>query len=380
MIQRVGRLRWWARYSWLVVLVFAAGLIPQMAHSQAVFSSLLQMLAPAVVQVEAPAVGSGSGFVVEHRSPQGEPSWSIVTACHVVLEAPRAFGEATALPTVLVTFRAWIPDVQLRAAVVSCDAARDAALLLPLDANGNIVSLPDYFQALAQERGDARLRSFPRLWFAEELDSIAPLEPIFVMGYPGPFSEFNAVEGRISTRMPVLYVTAEDDGRVYRAYTLILYDGAPDEELGWSNVLQIQILPALHLAELAELAERVLRAGHGLLLLAPQEPLGEPSTGWDVIGIEDGLVRVQERPAEFVQTIFGIQLIIHPRTDRRGAVDFEREFFKTDASIAGGFSGGPVLNLSGQVVGMIEWGVSDVPGAHFANPTDVIRRALFEEP
>ena len=360
-----------------VLLAFGLGLLPQPVLSQTGFDSLLQMLSPAVVQVQSPALGTGSGFVVEHLPPQGDPQTGIVTGCHVVLEVPRPFGADEAPPTVWVTFRAWRPDVQLRAAVMRCDTRNDVAFLLPVDSEGNVLSMGDYFRQLAAERGDPSLRGFPRLWLAdpETTAAVSPLEPVFVLGYPGPFSEFNAVEGRISARMPVLYVTAADTGEVFRVDSLLLYEGTAEEV---EEVLQVQTLPALNLGEFTRLAERVREAGHGLLLLSFPEPLWESLVGWDVVDIEDGRVRVQERPVE-IETFFGVPVgfSIQPRTERSGAVDFEREFFKTDASITGGFSGGPVLNLSGQVVGMIEWGVNNVPGAYFANPADVIRKSLF---
>jgi S1-C subfamily serine protease len=375
---QIGRLQRWTRWSWIGLLVCALVLVPQTARPQADFSSLLKLIAPAVVQVETPAVGSGSGFVIEYRTPQGQTTWGIVTACHVVLQAPRAFGEAQAPATALVTFRAWEPEVRLWAAVVKCDAAHDAALLLPLDADGDIVPLPDFFRALAQERGDPSLLNFPRLWFGDS-GAVGAFTPVFVIGYPGPYSEFNAVQGRISGRLPVLYVTAPDE-RIYRTRMLIIYDGAPDEELTLENILQIQILPALHLGELAGLAQRVLAAGHGLLLLSMEEPLWERETGWDVVGVEDGLVQVRERPVSFMMSFFGTEITIGPRLERRGTVSFEREFFRMDAPIAAGHSGAPVLNLSGQVVGMVEWSVSDMEGGHFINPGNVIRHALFEAP
>jgi len=370
----VGRLRWWTRWGWIGLLILTLVFLPQTARPQADFSSLLQLVAPAVVQVQSPAIGSGSGFVIEYRTPQGRTTWGIVTACHVVVEAPRAFGESEAPATALVTFRAWKPDVQLWAAVVKCDAAHDAALLMPLDADGNIVTLPEYFYTLAQERGDGSLASFPRLWFGDS-GTVGPFTPVIVIGYPGPYTEFNAVQGRLSGRLPVLYITAEDD-KIYSTDRLIIYDGSPDEELSLENILQIQTLPALHLEELARLAERVLDAGHGLLLLALEEPSWEWETGWDVVGVEDGLVRVQERPV-----VYGLfDILIEPRLERRGTVSHEREFFRMDAPITGGHSGAPVLNLSGQVVGMVEWSVVDVEGGHFITPGNMIRSALFESP
>lgn len=359
----------------MVLLISALVLLPQTVRSQADFSSLLRLVTPAVVEVETPAVGSGSGFVIEYRTPGGRTRWGIVTACHVVLEAPRAFGEAAAPATALVTFRAWKPEVQLWAAVVECDASYDAALLQPLDAEGKITTLPDYFYALAKERNDASLANFPRLWFGDS-SAVEAFTPVFVIGYPGPYTEFNAVQGRLSGRLPVLYITAEDGGEIYSTDRFIIYDGAPDEELTLENVLQIQTLPALHLEGLAGLAQRVLDAGHGLLLLALKEPLWEQRTGWDVIGVEDGLVQVRERPVEFGM----FDILIEPRLARQGTVSFEREFFRMDAPITSGHSGAPVFNLSGQVVGMVEWSVSDVEGGHFIGPGNVIQAALFESP
>jgi len=358
----------------MVLLVCTLVLLPQTVRSQADFSSLLQLVAPAVVQVETPAVGSGSGFVIEYRAGGGQTRWGIVTACHVVLEAPRAFGEAAGLATALVTFRAWKPEVRLWAAVVKCDPSHDAALLQPLDSEGKITTLPDYFYALAKERHDASLANFPRLWFGDSA-AVGAFTPVFVIGYPGPYTEFNAVQGRLSGRLPVLYITTEDE-EIYSTDRLIIYDGAPDEELTEENLLGVQTLPALHLEELAGLAQRVLDAGHGLLLLGLREPLWEEGTGWDVVGIEDGLVRVQERPVEFGM----FEILIEPRLARRGIVSFEREFFRMDAPITGGHSGAPVLNLSGQVVGMVEWSVSDVEGGHFIGPGNAVRRVLFESP
>ena len=372
----MNRLRRCTRWVGLAVVIGAMAIAaqPQTASSQADLSSLLDVLAPAVVQVETP-LGSGSGFVVEHRPANGAPSWGIVTACHVVSDGPRDLTDASAARTAQVTFTAWGPSVQIEAVVERCVASADTALLQPVNAADEVTTLGERFATLAEARNNPDLRSFPRLWLGES-DGVRPLQSIFSVGYPGPFSEFNAVRGNVSGELPRLFITAQD-GPVYRVSELAIFDAAEDEPIRFDqgDVLQRSAFPAMGLSDFPEFVQRLLDSGRGVLLQGSREPTFDRPTGWEVVGLENGVAQVRERPV--VRDQFGQVVGYEPRSDRSGQVDQERVFFRVNAPLISGFSGAPVFNLSGQVIGMVEWGIN-VEGGHFVNPVDEIRETLFE--
>ncbi len=364
---------------WLFALIIGTSLlwVAQPVQSQTDFTILFDKMAPAVVLIESTTVGTGSGFVVEYKNADDEIDWGIVTACHVVLQSPRDINNAQA-STVFVTFKAWAPQVRMEAAVVKCDAATDSALLLPINDERDVVGLPEFFNTLAETHSDFSLRSFPRVWMGDS-SLLGPLDSVFVLGYPGPFSEFSASIGRLSGRLPILYATTEQ-GSVDRLESLVIYTGGSRDTIGLDEILQIQQAPAIKLNALPELVNNVLGAGHSLMFLAGSEPLRNQVVGWDVVGIDEetGLVQVQERPVEIDLGLFGSGITIGPRMERSGAINFERTFLKLDAPIGGGNSGGPIFNISGQVVGIVEWGVDGLPGANFAGTAEEIQQMLFQ--
>lgn len=350
-------------------------LAPLSAQAQIDFSGLWDDLSPAVVSVETPSVGTGSGFVVQYNGADGEPTWGILTACHVVSDAPRPFAKSSRLPQVQVAFRAWQREVHMTAGVVDCDVRRDVALLQPLDAAGDVTTLPDYFRALARERGNARLRAFPRLWLSPDGADLNPLTSVVAIGYPGPFSELNAVMGRVSAQLPVPYVQASD-GTLFAGEVMIVYEGPADVALDEDAIRQIQQIAGLRVDQVAQLAQRILDSGLGMLILTADFPGSDQSTGWDVVDVDDGVVQVQARPIQISSGLFGTTVTIRPRQERAGTVSFEQRFMRLDAPVGSGFSGGPVMNMSGQVVGMVQWGLQSTEGGHFALPVEALGDAL----
>ncbi len=366
----------WGRCASLLLLALFVTLSPQQARPQADFSSLYQLIAPPVVRVDALPIGTGTGFVAQYLpAPDAEPQTGIVTACHVVIESPLKLGDPNSKRIVNVTFSAWKPDLTIKAAVTKCDAAHDAALLQPLNDKGEVTTLGKLFDELALKKNDPSLRSFPRLYFGDS-DDVKPLDSIFVLGYPSPFAELTSMLGRVSGFLPVPYVIAES-GRVDRVLAIMIYTGEPDEEVDLDKVLQIQTLPGLNLQQLADLAQNILDAGYNFLLISAIQPTDSTLTGWDVVAIEDGILKMQERPISLRFGFFSISLDIGPRIESFGKASLLREFIRVDVPVGAGHSGGPVMNIHGQVIGMIEWGVADTPGANFANPVNSFRKALF---
>ena len=350
-------------------------LAPQSAQSQADFTGLFSHIAPPVVKINTPGVGGGTGFITQYETAAGEVRTGIVTACHVVFDAPRAFGEGVTAQVVNVNFQAWKPDLTLRFGISKCNAANDAALLLPVNENDELVPMGTFFEDLSIERNDPSLRGFPRLYFGDS-DDVQALDAVFMIGYPGPFVEFTAVQGRVSGILPVPHIEA-DSGRVDRISGIVIYDGRPDREIDLDRILSIQTLPALDLEGTAQLALDTLDAGHQILFLSDVQPTGFRITGWDAVGLnESGVLEVQERPIEIDFSLFGSGLEIGPRIESFGTVSLLREFFRLDLPVAGGHSGGPVMNMNGQVIGMVEWGI-DSPGGNFANIGNAIQDALF---
>jgi S1-C subfamily serine protease len=363
--------RWMATLTLALAFMLSAQTV---AHSQADFSALLEDIVPAVVRIEVPTQGSGSGFVVEYEDADGQLNWGIITACHVVDGAPRPLANPDALGTVIVNFQAWQPNVALRAAVVRCDKTTDSALLMPLDDAGNITTLPDYFHTLADERNDISLNRFPRLWFGNS-DAVGVFESVFVLGYPSPFSEFNVSLGRISGRLSLPHVQPENgSAELLSAY--LIHNSAPDEAISIFDILDLQTATALSLDGVARLAQSVLDAGHGLILLAGAGLTSGQFLVWDVTGVEGGIVQLQARQMEISGIFFPI-IDIGPRLEEFASVSFVRQFFKVDAPVAPGHSGGPVLNIHGQVIGKIEFGSNGQTGANFAGLGNEIKAALF---
>jgi S1-C subfamily serine protease len=362
---------------WVAALVLTITFLltaQSVAHSQADFTALLEDIAPAVVRIETPTFGTGSGFVVEYRNADNEPAWGIVTACHVVEGAPRSLQNSDSLGTVIVHFDAWRSGVAMRAAVVKCDKITDSALLMPIDDAGNIITLPEHFHAQADAQNDISLNRFPRLWMGDS-DELGLFESVFVLGYPSPFSEFNVSLAHISGRLSLPYVQP-DEGAPELLVGYIIYRGvAGDEEIGLLDIIDVQSSSALPLDALSRLAQNVMNAGHSLLLLAGTGLTGSDLV-WDVLGVDNGFVQLQARLME-IGGLFIPTIDISPRLDQFGSLSFSREFLKIDAPVAPGHSGGPVLTIHGQVIGKIELGSSEQAGANFAAPVNEFRQVLF---
>ncbi|MBI1730165.1 trypsin-like peptidase domain-containing protein [Candidatus Acetothermia bacterium] len=367
----------WNRWLYLVLLISAVVLFPQQARTQTDFGSLYNLISPPVVRIVSAGVGSGSGYIIQNQSADGNSQTGIVTACHVVFDAPLNFSDRAAPPLVTVTFAAWKPDITIKAAVVKCDAANDAALLQPVDEHGEVTTLGKFFSDLAIKTNDRSLTSYPHLYFGDS-SKVKPLDSVFIIGYPGPYSELNSLLGHVSGLLPVPHVVSER-GRVDRVAYLLIYDGDPDQPIEPNQILQIQTLPSLDLTGIADLAQNILASGHGLLLISTAQPLGTTLTGWDATSVKEKILQVQERPVRLDVSIFGASLIIGPRNGQTGSVSLLRTFFRVDAPVAPGQSGAPMMNLNGQVVGMIEWGVDGLPGASFANLVNSFRKSLFGE-
>jgi len=109
-----------------------------------------------------------------------------------------------------------------------------------------------------------------------------------------------------------------------------------------------QDYPALNLSFDVEVGDRVLALGN---------PLGEPEGA-----ITEGIITVIQEPAEAIE---GGEVLT----------------LQTDASINGGNSGGPLLNLAGEVVGVNTWGLEDPQKLNLAIAAEVLDDFLarFEE-
>jgi S1-C subfamily serine protease len=109
-----------------------------------------------------------------------------------------------------------------------------------------------------------------------------------------------------------------------------------------------QDYPALNLSFDVEVGDRVLALGN---------PLGEPEGA-----ITQGIITVIQEPAEAIE---GGEVLT----------------LQTDASINGGNSGGPLLNLAGEVVGVNTWGLEDPQKLNLAIAAEVLDDFLerFEE-
>lgn len=113
-----------------------------------------------------------------------------------------------------------------------------------------------------------------------------------------------------------------------------------------------------------------------LALLELSEPL-PPATFDDGAGVKVGqLVLRLARPGETVRATSGIVSTVGKKSfksERGGEVDF---FLDTDAPHQPGFSGGPLVDLDGRVLGLMTSGV--VRGEEIAVPTTTIRRVVAQ--
>jgi len=358
---------------WLGAAMMCLFLFAPAAHSQADYSGLMHLVSPAVVLIETPGSGSGTGFVLNYQLSNGDDALALVTACHVVNGAPKIALAPGSYPVVRANFKAWMPDVVMEAAVVSCDPSIDTAVLVPIDDKGQLTSLSKYLKDLAEQRNDPRLRQTPSLWLADEDYEVNPLSAAFFLGYPGPFSEFSVNVGRVSAQLPVSFIQA-DDGWIGSASRLIVYQGENDETITQNNLVSIDFSVTSDMETLTNRARAFLLAGYQIVLFANGlSPLDVRAWGITDEG-EEGLA-LFERPLTPL-TIIGFELVILPQTDLQAKLAFQREFLKVDGSVGPGYSGGPVLNQFGQVVGMVQWEVSGLEGANYAGLAKDIFKTL----
>lgn len=332
----------------LVVLLLAAGLA---ARSEFDFSHLLAQIAPAVVKVRA-AYGSegqtwaeASGFIVD-------PAGKVLTACHAVLGA-------TAITVIL-------QDGSSYSATAERCAEED------LEAKILDVAL------LQLEGAPAWL---PQSWLGDSR-SIYLGENIFLLSYPGPYGEFNVAQGQITGRLLRQYVTMEK--QVFRLR--LLAELVTDARGYLQRVGAVLDLEAAN-PSLAEISRWVRR---GTFVFALEEPeLARPFCGL-VSSVREQEVAIVE--IDCLGILAGGVII---ETGREAMLDREVEFFRTNAPMSPGSSGGPLFSLSGQVIGLASWGrgveietddqgfvtgVSSWQGANFVVPSASLAGFLPRSP
>lgn len=112
-----------------------------------------------------------------------------------------------------------------------------------------------------------------------------------------------------------------------------------------------------------------------LALLAVDEAL--PAAAFDDAAVKVGQLALRlARPGETVRATSGILSTVGRkpfRTPRGGELDF---FLETDAAHQPGFSGGPLIDVEGRVLGVMTSGL--VPGRSLAVPTKTIRRIVAQ--
>ena len=314
-------------------------------------SSLLKLISPAVVSVQAfdPEEGewnSASGFIID-------PSGKVITTCSAVLNATEI-------------------NVQLR------DGSRYEATVERCSEDDIEAKMLDV--AVLQLQGVSGY--LPQVWLGDSA-AVRLGEEVMVLSYPGPYGEFNVVNGVISGRLTRQYLTLED--AVYRVAFLaqIEVDWETEaEEEGWIvDIGEILDLDYAH-PTLAELASFVQK---DTLILAIAEPLEDDLFCGVVSSIEGQGIVVDEISCLLLFLALGVV-----KTGQVATLDREIEFLKTSAPIEGGSSGGPVFNLSGQVIGMVSWGrgveveITDEeeiephywPGTTYVIPADLIKPLL----
>lgn len=279
-------------------------------------SHLIQIISPAVVSVQAlidPEEGtwsSASGFIVD-------PTGKVVTACHAVLGATEVTVELQ-------------DGISYEATVERCSDDDVEAKLFDV--------------AILQLQGVSGY--LPQDWLGDS-DNVNLGEEIMVLSYPGPYGEFNVVRGEISGRLPRQYLTLGNE--VYRAALLAQF------EISWERASEGSLedigdlidLDSSHpsLADLARFAQK------DTFVLGVREPLEDDVFCGLVSNVSGEEIEVDGIDCEELVDWLWVK-----KTGETAKLNREVEFLKTSAPINGGSSGGPVFNLSGQVIGIVSWG------------------------
>jgi S1-C subfamily serine protease len=294
----------------LVVLGLAVGLVG--SGSEFDFSHLLAQISPAVVKVrvaydpEGRNMAEASGFIVD-------PNGRVVTACHAVLGATQI--------TVLLQDGSSYQATAERCTEDDLEAKMfDVALL-------QLPGAPAWL---------------PQNWLGDS-NSVYLGENVFLLSYPGPYGEFNVAQGQITGRLLRQYVTVGSSVfRLRLLAELIIDERGYLEDVG--AVLDLESSNP----SLAEISRSVRK---GTFVFAFEEPgLDNPFCGLvsSVKGQEIGVVEID------CLGILSNGIVV--QTGREAKLDREVEFFRSNAPISPGSSGGPLFSMSGQVIGIASWG------------------------
>jgi len=352
----------------LVVMALAVvGLTPSGRGGGIDFSRLLDQITPAVVQVsglldpEEDLWSSATGYLV---SPDGK----VLTACSAVIDA--------------LEVRVTLNDGTVYgAAVERCDEEDIEAKMY------NVALL----QLDLEEQTGVHL---PRLWLSRE--PVQLWENIFLLSHPAPYGELTVTEGMVSGRLPRPYLTLGE--RVFGIWLLVQVKVAwatPEEGAltGVGSIVDLDYSD-LSLAQLADYVRESQSGGWEVILLGVEEPredvlfcgLAVSAAGE---GAAQGTLEVERINCFWLLAFDGVV-----RTGEVGQLDRELLFYKISAaapSMREGSAGSPVVNLSGQVVGMLSWtrGVEIAtdergeleeirawPGAHYIIPVEALRQFL----
>lgn len=322
----------------ILMLGLAIGTVTVGSGTDADFSSLLKLISPAVVSVQAlvdpeeEVWANASGFIID-------PSGKVITACHAVLGAAKVIVE--------------LQDG------TSYDATVERCSDHDIEAK-----LHDIAVLQLQEV----TRYLPQVWLGDS-DDVDLGEEVMVLSYPGPYGEFNVVKGEISGRLSRQYLTLGNE--IYRAALLIQLDHREDGYYGGAVIDLDSSHPSLE--SVIEFAEK------DTLVIAVEEPNEEDLFCGMVSTVEGQEITVDELDCSW---LIGWGII--DNTGRTAKLNHEVEFLKTSAPINGGSSGGPLFNLSGQVIGLVGWSRSveieedewgDIEDIHLWTATNFIVRA-----
>jgi S1-C subfamily serine protease len=310
------------------------------------YSSLLRLISPAVVSVQGlidPEEGlwvSASGFIIE-------PTGKVITACHAVLNVAKVTVQLQ-------------DGSSYEANVERCSDDDLEAKMLDV--------------AILQLQGVSHY--LPQLWLGDS-SAVHLGGGVLVLSHPGPYGEFNVVTGEISGRLSRQYLILEN--RVYRAALLVRLERRPD---GYHTGAALD-LDSSH----PSLKDVIAFAEKDTLIIAVERPREDE--------LFCGMVSSIDAPRQaLVVDEIDCEWLFEGwirKTGRTAKLDREVEFLKTSAPISDGSSGGPVLNLSGQVIGVVSWGRSIEieedwlgyieaihlwAGTNYIVPSDLIRTLL----
>lgn len=152
------------------------------------------------------------------------------------------------------------------------------------------------------------------------------------------------------------HVVSDEEAR----YTVLLNDG---------RTLEADILARDAVNDIALL--KVKGTGFPFLDLASQD---EPTLGQSVIAIGNALAEFRNTVS--VGVISGLQRTITAGNPAAGTVETLSHIIQTDAAINQGNSGGPLLTLRGEVIGMNTAVAAGAQNISFAIPVDELQRVL----